>query len=186
MTIFYFVRHGEPDYQSVGDWGNIPFGKEFAGLTASGEEQILAAARELRKVSPQIIISSPYARALQSAGIMARELSIRLCVERDLHEWDSDRTHSVREQEELLRLCQEYDACEGVYPPEGERTWESRQLVRDRVLKVLEKYAVYERVVVAGHAIMMQAVTGEYRPFAYGEIVQWSREDMANQRTTPQ
>lgn len=185
MTIFYFVRHGEPDYQSVGDWNGIPFGKEFAGLTASGEEQILAAACELRKVSPQIIISSPYARALQSASIMARELNIRLCVERDLHEWNSDRTHRVREEEELVRLCQEYDACEGIYPPEGERQWESRQLVRDRVLKVLEKYAVYERVVVAGHAIMMQAVTGEYRPFAYGEIVQWNWEGVADQHDNP-
>lgn len=42
MTTFYFVRHGEPDYQSVGDWSGIPFGQAFAGLTQAGEKQILS------------------------------------------------------------------------------------------------------------------------------------------------
>lgn len=181
-TEFYFVRHGEPDYQSVGDWGGIPFGKEFAGLTRAGEAQILSAALLLEKERPQIIISSPYTRALQGAGILSRELRIPLWVERDLHEWDSDRTHMVRDEQELLRLCREHDACDGVHPAGEEKLWESRQQVRNRVCEVLERYLTYERVVVAGHAMMIQDVTGECRPLAYGEIVKWSLESAA----TPQ
>lgn len=173
MTMFYFVRHGEPDYESVGDWADIPFGRQFAGLTPAGEAQIMAAARSLKKAAPQILISSPYTRALQSACILARELDIPLRVERDLHEWDSDRTHTVRDQGELLRLCQEHDACGGIYPDGDGKPWESTQLVRDRVLRVLEKCADYARVAVAGHAMMMQAVTGESRPYTYGEVAAW-------------
>lgn len=142
MTTFYFVRHGEPDYQSVGDWSGIPFGQAFAGLTQAGEKQILS-----------------------------RALDIPIAVERDLHEWDSDRTHTVRDEQELLRLCQEHDACDGIHPAGSEKLWESRQQVRDRAWKVLERYSGYERVAVTGHAMMMQDVTGEYRSIAYGEII---------------
>ncbi|MDO4317799.1 MAG: histidine phosphatase family protein [Lachnospiraceae bacterium] len=176
MTVFYFVRHGEPDYGSVGEWNDIPFGKEFAGLSKSGIEQITKSAKELKKYSPEIIISSPYARALHGAAIMSRELELPVFVEKDLHEWNSDRTHSVADGEQLFRLCKEFDACNGVYPAGEEKQWESRELLRKRVLGVLEKYSTYERVIVSGHAIMMQTITEQYRPFAYGEIVEWGKK----------
>lgn len=172
MTTFYFVRHGEPDYESVGEWREFPFGKDFAGLTEQGIAQITRAAEELKKFCPQVILSSPYTRTMQGAGILARELQIPLLVERDLHEWNSDRTHTVSSEHELLQLCHDYDAHNGIYPRGTEKKWESRQSIRARVLKVLSKYLEYERVVVSGHAMMMQAVTSDYRPFAYGEIVQ--------------
>ncbi len=73
MTTFYFARHGEPDYGSVGEWNDIPFGKEFAGLSKSGVEQIAKSTIELKKYSPQIIISSPYTRAMHGATIMSRK-----------------------------------------------------------------------------------------------------------------
>lgn len=178
MTVFYFVRHGEPDYSSVGEWAEIPFGKEFAGLTEQGIRQIAKAAEDLKMHRPQIILSSPYTRTMQGAGIMAQELQISILVERELHEWESDRTHTVREDSELLRLCQDYDHHNGIYPKGVEKQWESRQIVRARVLGVLERYLAYDRVVVSGHAIMMQAVTGEYKPFAYGEILQKTWEEI--------
>lgn len=178
MTVFYFVRHGEPDYLSVGEWAEIPFGKEFAGLTEQGIRQIAKAAADLKMHRPQIILSSPYTRTMQGAGIMAQELQIPILVERELHEWESDRTHTVREDSELLRLCQDYDHHNGIYPEGVEKQWESRQIVRTRVLGVLEKYLAYDRIVVSGHAIMMQAVTGEYKPFAYGEILQKTWEEI--------
>lgn len=171
MTAFYFVRHGEPDYSSVGEWNNIPFGKDFAGLSNQGIEQIRNAAIRLKEYSPEIIISSPYTRTMQGAGIISRELDIPIFVEKDLHEWDSDRTHTIKDSDELLRLCKEHDSCNGIYPEGTEKNWESRELVKRRVSTVLEKYLGYEKVVVSGHAMMMQAVTGEYRPIQYGEII---------------
>ena len=109
---------------------------------------------------------------------MAQELQVPILVERELHEWESDCTHTVREDSELLRLCQDYDFHNGIYPEGVEQQWESRQIVRTRVLKVLEKYLAYDRVVVSGHAIMMQAVTGVYKPFAHGEILQKTWEEI--------
>ncbi len=171
MTTFYFVRHGEPDYASVGSWNEIPFGKEFAGLSEAGVRQITESAEKLEAYSPEIIISSPYTRTMHGAAIMSARLKIPVFVEKDLHEWDSDRTHTIRDTDELFRLCSEFDACGGVYPDGVEKSWESREMVRRRVCRVLERYLEYERVVVSGHAIMMQTVTGQNIPFQYGEIV---------------
>ena len=106
MTIFYFVRHGEPDYSSVGEWAEIPFGKEFAGLTEQGTIQITKAAAELKVYRPQIILSSPYTRTMQGAGIMAQELQIPILVERELHEWEvqKDMTRIYLYRDEILNI----------------------------------------------------------------------------------
>lgn len=176
MTTFYFVRHGEPDYESVGTWSQVSFGRDFAGLTKAGVEQIGKAAEELSGQGAQIIISSPFTRAMHGATILSRALDLPVCVEKDLHEWQSDLTHAIAEDEKLLMLCKDFDACNGIYPDGEEKIWESREIVRNRVLSVLEKYAEYEKVIVMGHAIMIQSVTGESRPLGYGEVVVWKNQ----------
>ena len=40
MTKVLFVRHGEPDYSTVGDWANTPPGLNFASLSDKGVRQI--------------------------------------------------------------------------------------------------------------------------------------------------
>lgn len=39
MTKVLFVRHGEPDYSTVGDWANTPLGLNFASLSDKGVRQ---------------------------------------------------------------------------------------------------------------------------------------------------
>lgn len=171
MTKFLFVRHGEPDYSSVGDWGKIPMGKHFAGLSDAGRAQIKETCKELAKYNVDLILSSPYTRTMQGAAIMARELEADVIVERDLHEWQSDLTYAITDDNELLRLCQEHDYYNGIYPEGETRSWESTDIVRNRVLKCLKKYCNYKCVVVSGHAMMMQAVFGLNTPVPYGKVL---------------
>ncbi len=170
MTTFYFVRHGEPDYDSVGEWNRIPFGKEFAGLTNNGIEQIKKAAHELSALKPQIILTSPYTRTMQGASIISKILNIEIIVEKNLHEWNSDLSHSICDGGRLYQLCKEHDEMKGIYPDGITMQWESTELLKKRVYEVLTRYEKYDRVVVSGHAMMMQAVTGESRAYEYGEI----------------
>lgn len=172
MAKFLFVRHGEPDYSTSGDWAKIPMGINFASLSDAGREQIKKSCKELAKHKVDLIVSSPYTRAIQGAAIMARELDADVVVERDLYEWQVDLSYSVTDENEILRLCKERDSMSGVYPPGETRLWESTEIVRNRVLKCLEKYKKYNCVVVAGHAIMMQAVFGLNEPIEYGEILE--------------
>jgi len=174
MTTFLFVRHGEPDYDSVGEWKNILFGKEFAGLTELGKKQIEESAAKLLDKQVDIIISSPYTRTMQGAAIMARKLKVNVNVEKDLHEWESDLTHTITDNDELLALCKEHDRCNGIYPDGELKKWESTDLVKKRVIECLSKYVKYKCVVVSGHAMMMQAVLGINKPIEYGEIIPYN------------
>ncbi|MBQ9765605.1 MAG: histidine phosphatase family protein [Lachnospiraceae bacterium] len=169
-SIFYFVRHGEADYDSLGDWNDFHMGRDFAPLTDKGRKQIAKTAKELREVSPQIIITSPYTRAMETANIISRELNLPIVVEKNLHEWVSDTTHTRGKAEELLPLCDDFTQSAGIHF-NGAKDWESSAALRSRVLGVLEKYRGYERIVVVGHALMMDAVIGAMRPYENGEIV---------------
>lgn len=171
MTQFVFVRHGEPDYPSAGDWNRFPLGQHFAGLTDEGRKQIKESCKELSKYDVDLILSSPFTRTMQGAAIMARELNADVVVERDLHEWQVDLSYSITEEAKFLELCRDHDNCNGIYPEGETRLWESTEAVRTRVMKVLEKYLDYKCVVVSGHAMMMQAVFATNKPIPYGKIM---------------
>ncbi len=173
MTKFLFVRHGEPDYSSVAEWARIPMGKNLAGLSENGKRQIRNSCGVLSKYDVDIIVSSPFTRTMQSAAIMSKQLNVDVEVERDLHEWQADLTYSITDDKELLMLCQEHDRMNGVYPSGEIKTWESTEMVRDRVLACLKKYCKYKCVVISGHAMMMQAVLGITTPIDYGQILKF-------------
>ena len=73
--LIYFVRHGETEMNTQ----NIKQGPE-GSLTEKGREQALATALRFpkHKGHPQIIISSPYMRAKETAEIIGKELNIKV------------------------------------------------------------------------------------------------------------
>lgn len=172
MAKFLFVRHGEPDYSTAGKWSEIPMGIHFASLSDAGREQIKGSCKELAKYNVDLIVSSPYTRAMQGAAIMASKLNTDVVVEHGLHEWQVDLSYSIKDEAEILRLCKEHDRLNGEYPAGETKLWESTDIVRNRVLKCLEKYKEYNCVVVAGHAMMMQAVFGISEQIEYGQILE--------------
>ncbi len=171
MTKFLFVRHGEPDYSSVAEWAHIPMGKNFAGLSENGKQQIRNSCELLAKYDVDIIVSSPFTRTMQGAAIMSKQLNAGVEVERDLYEWQADLTYSITDDKKLLMLCQEHDHMNGVYPSDETKMWESTEMVRDRVLACLKKYCKFKCVVISGHAMMMQAVLGITTPIDHGQIL---------------
>ena len=84
MAKFYFVRHGEANMEEAytkiyQDWG-------FNMLTLSdkGIKQIKKTAKDERLKEGEIIVSSPFSRALHTASILSKELGIDLKVETEL------------------------------------------------------------------------------------------------------
>jgi len=73
--LIYFVRHGETQNNAL----NIRQGSEGA-LTEKGRAQALATAQRFpkHKGRPQIIIASPYERTRETAGIISKELHLRV------------------------------------------------------------------------------------------------------------
>ncbi len=71
--IIYFVRHGETEWNAQGIRQGVQ-----GPLTERGRSQVLATAKRFpkHKGHPQIIISSPYERAKETAEIIAKELKM--------------------------------------------------------------------------------------------------------------
>lgn len=81
-----FVRHGETDWNKASRLQ----GRIEIPLNKNGIKQIKKTAVKLKKSSekPEIIISSPLTRAVQSAGIISKILAIPFQVNRNLAERD--------------------------------------------------------------------------------------------------
>ncbi len=60
----------------------------------------------------QIIVSSSYTRALQTAAIISKNIGVKIKVEIDLHEFIPDKTFQVKGEEENKLLYKEFQIDE--------------------------------------------------------------------------
>ena len=171
MALFYLVRHGEPDYDAVTEIGFYGFGRSFAPLSECGVAQAEKTAEDVRLLDADLIICSPYTRALQTAAIISRKTNKRIVVEPELHEWLIDKTNSITSSEEVAMLGKEFQECKGVYPEGCETKWESLASLRARMKRVAEKYADYNKVIIVGHGMAFRTLK-YIENIAPGEIVE--------------
>ena len=160
MAIFYLVRHSEADYSDLMEKVFFGFGRDFAPLSKIGIEQVEKTAKDERLKTAQIIVSSPYTRALQTAAIISRETGLKICVEVDLHEWIPDKTNQYKTSQEAFSLAKEFYENKGVYPKGQQLKWETFEEVRKRMQRVAEKYAGFGKVIFVGHSMAFEALTG--------------------------
>ena len=71
-----FIRHGEPDKTEVDKRGFIGQGRDLAPLTELGVEQAEKVSSDPLLKGAQVIVSSPYTRALQTAAIISKNNAI--------------------------------------------------------------------------------------------------------------
>ena len=152
MALFYLIRHGEPTYDHMLEKGFWGFGRDFAPLTEKGKQQAEIAAKDIRLKDAQIIVSSPYTRALQTAQIISKETGIPVEVEIDLHEWIPDQDNLYKTSEESFEFAREFTKFHGEYPPGEKCKWESLSHMRQRVKEVADKYSDYSYKVDCGKA----------------------------------
>ena len=169
--MFYFVRHGKTDYSERNTKIYQGFGVNLAPLSELGVEQIKKTAKDDRLKGTELILSSPYTRAVQTAAILSKELGADIVIETDLYECLACRDFSY-DDALVENAYKEYQANHGVYPSGDEKAWEDAASIRARVIRVLEKYRHYDKVVIAGHGLMIQATTGGDLP-RNGEIVEF-------------
>ena len=156
--MFYFVRHGKTDYSERNTGIYQGFGVNLAPLSEKGIHQINKAASDPRLAGADLILCSPYTRAVQSAAILSKKLKADIRVETGLHEWVADTGyHAVTDKEEDSAY-EAYIRNQGKHSSDSER-WEEKDALRSRVLNVLKKYAAFQKVIVVGHETMIRAVT---------------------------
>lgn len=81
-----FIRHGEPDKKEVDKRGFIGQGRDMAPLTELGIKQAEEVSLSPLLEGCQVIVSSPYTRALQTAAIISKNTGLNIKVEVDILE----------------------------------------------------------------------------------------------------
>lgn len=172
MAIFYLIRHGEPDYDSVSNIGFFGFGRDFAPLTPEGIKQAETTAEDIRLLDADIIVSSPYTRALQTASIISRKTDKKIVIEPELHEWVADKTNTFRSGAEAAELSKEFNAYNGIYPDNKEMRWETLESLAKRIKRVADKYADLDKVVIVAHEMVFKTLA-HIESMSYAEIVEY-------------
>ncbi|MEZ3444454.1 MAG: histidine phosphatase family protein [Lachnospiraceae bacterium] len=165
MTTFYFIRHGQMDTSMAGEKFYKGFAFNMMTLSENGIEQIHETAKDGRLRSAELIITSPFGRAMHSAAILSRDLNLELRVETDLHEWLADGvSYEFLPAEMAEASYRSLTEHHGQHPEGTQPLWESAGQMRERVTKVLDKYKDYHAVIVVCHGTLMQYVLGIDHP----------------------
>ena len=174
MTTFYLVRHGEPTYKPIDERKFIGYGRDLAPLTENGIKGVKETAKDDRLKNCEIIVSSPYTRALQTAAILSKELGIDLEVDVDLHEWIPDIINfQHKTTQDCIDLNKDFELYNGI-PPENEiKVWETDESMKRRMSNVLEKYITYKKVIVVSHGMLMRTVKYQEK-IGYAEILEYT------------
>lgn len=159
MALFYLIRHGEANYDGMLEKGFWGFGRDFAPLSEKGRLQAETAAKDIRLKDAELIVSSPYTRAMQTAQIISQRIGIGVEVDIDLHEWIPDKNNQYKTSEESFAFAREFTKFHGAYPSGEEFRWESLSHMRKRVLRVADKYSDYKKVIFVGHGMVFRCLT---------------------------
>ena len=158
------VRHGEPDYSEVDNKGYSGF-NHLAPLTAKGMEQANIVSQDELFLNAEIIISSPYTRALHTAAIIAKNLSLGLIVDVGFHERLPDIKNELKTKEELQNSFKEYELFKGIHDDNKLHYWESIEQQIDRIKHSLNKHMMYKKVIIVTHGELIRRFSAVRLPF---------------------
>ncbi len=156
MQKIVFMRHSEQDYSFVEEKKYIGHGIDLAQLTEKGIRIAENASFDSRLNDAEIIVSSPYTRALQTAAIISRNRQLSIKVELDLHEWMPDLSFQYSSNEEARKANGFCIEQKGVCPEDSLIKFENLENVFCRAKRALLRYSGYKKIIVVTHGIVMR------------------------------
>ncbi len=144
----------------------------MTGLTLTGVSQAEAVALDSRLKGAELILTSPYTRALHTAAVISRCLGFHVSVEYDLREWVPDRTGDCDSFAVIRALAEDFRLHAGEYPDGETRVWETLSSLRTRVHGVLERYTALKKIIVVSHEMAIGSVTG-VNEIEFAGILEW-------------
>lgn len=161
------IRHGEPTYESVRARNFIGSSVNFGELTPDGIKQAELVSHDERLIGAELIVSSPYTRALHTAAIISKNTGLNISTEIDLREWSPDLTQKVSTKKETSASFKECLAHNGVRTPDCIYNWESAESVGIRAFQCLKKYINYNKIIVVAHAMLIRQFGYFQKDFPY-------------------
>ncbi len=151
-----FIRHGEPDYDKLIEIDLSRISKNIAPLTINGAKSAEKASYEKILEDADIILSSPYTRALQTAYIINKNLNKMIVVEPDLREWECDIDYNPFDKNLEKSIEKEFHLFQGKHTNECQYYWESLANLGTRAINVIKKYDKYDKIIIVTHAMLIR------------------------------
>jgi len=156
MAKVIFLRHGEPDYSKVTQLRYKGHGRDLAQLSENGVRQAQSVAEDTRLKGAELILSSPYTRALQTAAIISKENNLDMAVVTELHEWLPDLTFSYDSEITVQNAAKSLTDNKGECPEHYQPKYETLESVFNRVKSSLLPYLKYDKIIVVCHGFVMR------------------------------
>jgi len=150
------MRHSEPDQTFVDERKYKGQGLDLAQLTENGIQIAETASHDSRLDDAELIVSSPYTRALQTAAIISKNRQLDIKVELGLHEWIPDLTFNFSPCEWAVKVIKLSKECKGVCPDNSDIQFENHTDLFNRAKRALMNYLDYKKIIVVTHGIVMR------------------------------
>lgn len=151
-----FVRHTEPNYAPITARKYKGHGRDLAPLSETGIDQAYEVALDERFKEAELILSSPYTRALQTAAVISRICDLPLRVEVDLHEWMVDLNFNYDNFSQVQAATKEAEVGQGIPFAGREFHWESYRALGERAFRVLDRYREHKKVICVTHGLLIR------------------------------
>ena len=165
MTKFILVRHGEPTYDEVIKLNFKGTGLALAPLTPKGINEVKKTAENKIFENSDILISSPYTRAMQTASIIGQKYNLDINVEPLLHEWIPDLSNNYNTEEEFLELIRiaksDWELKKQNHNHICSFKTEALEHVQTRAIDALSKYLNYDKIIVVSHGLLISTLFKE-------------------------
>ena len=155
MLKIILMRHSEADYTFVRARNYIGHGLDLAQLTEEGIELAEKASFDSRLDDAEIIVSSPYTRALQTAAILSKNRQLNIKIELGLHEWMPDLTFQFADKAAADEAAERFMKNKGACPKDSDIKYENIDDLFDRAKNALLSYMKYKKIIVVTHGMLM-------------------------------
>lgn len=177
MTKFILVRHGEPTYDEV-----RPNNMVLAPLTENGKNEVLKMCENEIFENSDMLISSPYTRAIQTASIIGMKYNLIVRPEFLLHEWMVCPEYICYSSGKFIRNLKiaKKEWKQYLMNPDFVFSEETESLlsVRKRALFVLERYCKYNKVIVVSHGMLISMLFNDEVKLHTGDFVVVTSEEL--------
>ena len=168
---YFLLRHGETIYQTkkkdfVYPWPENPAVK----LTKKGENQIKPIAKKLKKEKIDLIFASDFFRTRQAAKIVAKELGLKINLDKRLRDINMGIYHG-RLKEEFYRDFPRVFPLRFIKRPSGGESWQDCQKRMVDFLKEIDKKYKGKTILIVSHGDPIWLLAGAVKKWSPQEFL---------------
>ncbi|HTH93395.1 MAG TPA: class I tRNA ligase family protein [Candidatus Paceibacterota bacterium] len=181
---YFVMRHGQTEHNIKGLWN---FGDRTDPLTEEGQKQVSEGAKMLKDKNIDVIIASPFKRALETATIVATELGLNqetIISDERIGEWNAGKEFDDKPLDDYFEVRNAHEDRYGFKTADGESyvdiikragqfIYDIEQKYQGKNVLIISHGAVTRAIELISNGISMKTLfekTRQYKNFANGEV----------------